>query len=512
MKIVNKEDVLAVEKLYTLSQLCDGNLVIKNKSAAADIYAHLLGYETWGALTDERSKKSSSNKDGVKFLNKDVQKLFKSSVFDVQGCNDLSYERAYVEKKYSKLDFRDRYSFESGDYNIGFNRKERGGSFPVMMKSENALFVGDDKGPALNFLNNHINYLLSNNFFFVSTGIKIVDMPLLNGEKDKVLVIGKNSGTLDLLGSILRQGSIRELVEIQEIDNSLFLSGWLDFIDYCILEKKYNINFDFLINSLELEWIINYVVKEPGEGSMLLGVYLDDLEIDYRNKKNIEILASQYKKHFENISYVKDRLKKIDEIGFNLNSDKAQYLMDEMLYSKKPIIIEPLDLGDEIDNLYWNCIWMLIKSWQDRQDNTFSHTNTPWKFPLIVWNSNEIISENRISQISKIYAKDRMAKERVFMYFYDFSGSDSIKSALIHAGCSQVLFFKSKNLPKTPKVLLDRLINNTVEIDVNPFSQGGRAISLLSDKECIAWLDFDIKGILNGLELQEYRLIKVLLN
>lgn len=432
-----------IEKILLVAQKNNGYIPISNINDASNFFAYLEGYPSWQAFVkDNVIKKNNFNhfpsvnsleiKDGVsnetkkiiltaefaeKILNQVRNKEYSENIVEVKECIDL-------DKKII----------------LGFNyNKVTKAKDVYFLNKEDTIIFGESE-----VKNTIFNQFKDNKSSFVS------------------IVSEKSDYLINPINEIFNT----KLIDLILKDNqSIFEIMWLEMLNSIIKDFNKDIDIDFLIKSIELEFIVSYLIKNNKYNNGLAKEYLNSIEIFTKEQDVLEINNTSNELHLNSTFRIKELLKNIKtgyEEGIFGNSKER---IVNFLNKKIPLkLFVPKNSSDQIYAIFNSVLNFSFKNY-DISTQNFKKQNYG------VW----FICDNK-----------NILKNELFKNIIQIKIFENILDAHLITE-EQILFCKLDVFGLPEKDFLIYFYINTKNMDKNIFTEAGKELLSLPCDEFYLW-------------------------
>lgn len=439
-----------------------GSIPISNIVDASNFFAYLEGYPSWGAYVEENLKKSNLQNFIISPAEKDETEIYEK---DLDFKTDSLFHKYLINKLTKKENTKkDILINEVRDLDkkiiIGykFNKITKANDL-FFLKKENTLIVGESK-----IRNSILNQMLENKTSFIH----------ITNEKDNSLLINP-------IYEIFNSKLINNFFNYDN-DISSFQIIWVSLIKNLIEDYNKNINIEFLFESLELSFILNYYnyISEKNINKVLIKKYIESLGIETDNTLSFKIDSNKLIEHKKATKKIKNfliEIKKGYESGLFSNKN---FLIKNILNEKKSIkLYVP---NEESEYIYYVYNQILNFNFNEYDNATYSFNKE--NFGIWIINDNKRILNNNCNfkNIFLIRIFDSLAEVK-------------------NINEEQILFSNHKffNLPNKDFIVYFYI--NTKYMEKNIFNNAGEELLNMNKEDLFLWQKIDNSFILNKITI-----------
>lgn len=442
----NKEQIKEIiEKSLQISQKNHGSIPLNSIEQATTFASYIAGFPSWNHY---KKSLESQSKQNISFSNQTKPPYFDNILsFNIEPIQIFNFENSFPKTIPLEI-----YK-ESPSNPMILSRIPLGFKYNHILKQNESFYLDIESSV---FIGNQFSL-----FTNIQSYLKEQNQTILffHHELDQK----NNSSYFNPLAELLYSDIYHDI--FSNYSNHLFLTIWFELIQYLVTSYHIKITAEFLINSLNLEFLTSLLfllVSKKNQLNQILLSYFKSLSIQIQ-KNSVTFSIESQKKHYENILPLQNLLfifqKEYDKKTFSydapllssyLNNKKsAEFYLEKNLPSALLKILNIII--EKTANNYKN----KVEKYQKNEHCVFflsSHENLlnkPFNDYCIVW---------KYTQTYNDYSE-----------FY------------------QIVFLQHKSFIQPPEKFLLYFYQNTPYFEDNLFFSSGQKLIQLSKNECYLW-------------------------
>ncbi len=435
-----------IEKILLVAQKNNGVIPISNINDASNLFAYLEGYTSWQAYVKENIQKKNED-------------LF-LKVLDYSGLDK------------PKIDKYFQINLNSDIADVLLNQLQE---VPKIPENKNVDECKDlDKKIKLGFKYNKITK--ANDIFFLKkenttvlgkSKIKNVILKQMRENNTAFVWLDDNKDGSYLLNPIEEIFKTKLIDVILKDNQSIFEIMWLGILNNINKEMNKDFDIDFLLNSIDLRFIISYLFSNDqyNINKNLVRKYLNSININFSDLSVTEINDESIRLHDLSKLRIESLLRNI-KLGYDqkIFGEKKEKIINYLNEKKAIKIFVPNVENESIYSIFNSVLNFNFKNYDNSTKNLKKENYGVWFF----YENKNILVNNHFQNIFSLKFTTNIV---------DFKKIDD----------EQILFGKldAFNLPE--KDFLIYFYLNTKNMENNIFTEAGKELTLISEEEYYLW-------------------------